>query len=113
MGYTECKSGNSSQKTEHPCQYPIELVERCILALSNEGGWILDPFAGVGSTLFAAYKNKRNAVGIELYDKYIKIGKQRLELLKAGELVTRPIDKPIYDHMQSRLSEVPEEFKNK
>jgi adenine-specific DNA-methyltransferase len=104
---------NHPEKTEHPCQYPIELVERCILALSNEGGWILDPFAGVGSTLLAAYKNKRNAVGIELYDKYIKIGKQRLELLKAGELVTRPIDKPIYDHTQSRLSEVPEEFKNK
>ncbi len=51
---------NHREKTEHPCQYPIELVERCILALTNENSWILDPFAGVGSTLLAAYKTHRN-----------------------------------------------------
>jgi DNA modification methylase len=103
-------NSNHREKTDHPCQYPIELVERCILALSDEGGWILDPYAGVGSTLLAAYKNNRNAVGIELFDKYIKIGKQRLKLLKQGKLSFRNIDQPIYDHTKSHLSKLPEEF---
>lgn len=56
---------NHVEKTEHPCQYPIELVERCLLALTDENDWILDPFAGVGSTILAALKNNRNSVGIK------------------------------------------------
>jgi adenine-specific DNA-methyltransferase len=104
-------NANHREKTAHPCQYPIELVERCVLALSNEGGWVLDPFAGVGSTLLAAYKNNRNAVGIEIYKKYIDTGKKRLSLLKKGKLSFRPIDKPIYDHTKSKLSKPPIGFK--
>ena len=103
-------NANHREKTEHPCQYPIELVERCILALSNERGWILDPFAGVGSTLLAAYKNNRNAIGVEIYKKYIDIGEKRLKLLKKGKLSFRPIGKPIYDHKKSPLSKLPKEF---
>jgi len=104
---------NHIEKTEHPCQYPIELVERCILALTNVDSWILDPYAGVGSTQLAAYKTQRNAVGIELYQKYIDIGKKRLELLKSGKLQTRPLTKPILDPSQSPLSKIPDEFKDK
>lgn len=103
-------NANHREKTEHPCQYPIELVERCVLALSNENGWILDPFAGVGSTLLAAYKNNRNAIGIEIYKKYIKIGRKRLSLLKKGKLPFRSIEQPIYDHTKSKLSIMPAEF---
>jgi adenine-specific DNA-methyltransferase len=102
---------NHREKTEHPCQYPIELVERCILALTNEGSWVLDPFAGVGTTLLGAYKNNRNALGIEIHKKYVDIGLERLELLKSGQLNYRPINKPIYDHTKSKLSVTPEEFK--
>ena len=40
---------NHPEKTGHPCQYPIELVERCVLALTNKNSWILDPFSGAGS----------------------------------------------------------------
>jgi len=103
---------NHREKTEHPCQYPIELIERCVLALTNEDSWILDPFAGVGSTLLAAYMHGRNAVGIELYQKYIDIGKQRLSDLKEGKMMHREMTKPIYDHTKSPLSIMPEEFKN-
>ncbi len=39
---------NHPEKTVHPCQYPIELDERCVLALTNENRWVLDPFNGVG-----------------------------------------------------------------
>lgn len=102
---------NHKEKTEHPCQYPIELVERCILALSNEDSVILDPFAGVGSTLIAAIKNNRSAVGIEKYQKYIDIGRGRLNLFKKNELKYRKIEQPIYDHTLSKLSIFPDEFK--
>ena len=104
---------NHREKTEHPCQYPVELVERCILALTDEHDWILDPFAGVGSTLLAAFLTNRNALGIELYEKYIDIGIKRLDLMKSGELRIRPMEKPIYDHTKSNLSKIPFEFLNK
>ena len=56
---------NHPEKTGHPCQYPIELVERCVLALTNKNSWILDPFSGAGSAIIAAIKNGRNAIGWE------------------------------------------------
>jgi len=104
---------NHREKTDHPCQYPIELVERCILALTNNDSWILDPFAGVGSTLLAAYITKRNAVGVELFPKYIDIGEKRLQKLRNGQLKYRPMNKPIYDHKKSNLSDIPNELKGK
>jgi DNA modification methylase len=88
---------NHKEKTIHPCQYPIELVERCILALTNKNSWVLDPYAGVGSTLIAAIKNGRNVLGIEKYKKYVNIGKQRLELFKKNELNFRQIGQPIFE----------------
>ncbi len=103
---------NHKEKTDHPCQYPIELVERCILALTEPDSEILDPFAGVGSTLIAALKNERGAVGIEKFKKYIDIGEKRIKYFKEGILKMREITEPIYDHTQSKLSILPEEFKN-
>ena len=102
---------NHAEKTEHPCQYPIELVERCVLALTDEGDWVLDPFAGVGSSALAALKNNRNVVAIEREKKYKETGEKRISDLKAGKLKFRPMDKPIYDHTQSKLSQMPLEFK--
>ena len=104
---------NHVEKTEHPCQYPIELVERCILALTNKEDWVLDPFAGVGSTMIAAVKNSRNVIGVELHKKYINIGEQRIKDFKNGNLKLRPMGKPIYDHTKSKLSVVPDEFKQR
>ena len=101
---------NHVEKTEHPCQYPIELVERCVLALTNPKDWVLDPFAGVGSTVLASLKNDRNVVGIEKVKKYKDIGVKRVRELEKGTLKFRPLDKPIYDHTLSKLSQVPLEF---
>lgn len=103
---------NHKEKTIHPCQFPIELVERCILALTNEQDWILDPFAGVGSTIIAAIKNNRNVVGIELMEQYIGIGRERIKQFKEGILPIRSITQPVYDHSKSKLSLFPEEFKD-
>ncbi|MDP2423348.1 MAG: site-specific DNA-methyltransferase [Bacteroidales bacterium] len=102
---------NHPEKTEHPCQFPIELVERCVLALTNEDSWVLDPFAGVGSTIIAAIKNKRNAIGIEKDAEYCKIAKQRINDLKEGKLRVRPINKQIHKPSgKDKVSQVPKEW---
>ncbi|MDK2979329.1 MAG: adenine-specific DNA-methyltransferase [Bacteroidales bacterium] len=102
---------NHPEKTEHPCQYPIELVERCILALTNKDSWILDPYAGVGSTLLASIINNRNTVAIEKEQKYIEIAKQRIKDLKEGNLKKRPINKPIHQPKSTdKLAQVPKEW---
>jgi len=102
---------NHPEKTAHPCQFPIELVERCVLALTDESSWVLDPFAGVGTTVIASIKNNRNAIGIEKEEKYCDIAKERINDLKEGNLKMRPINKTI--HVPSgndKVSQVPKEW---
>jgi DNA modification methylase len=87
---------NHREKTAHPCQYPVELIERCVLALTKKNDWVLDPYAGVASSLVAALKNGRNSIGIEKYKRYFKIGKQRIKDFKAGQLNLRELGKPVF-----------------
>ena len=102
---------NHPEKVDHPCQFPIELVERCVLALTEENSWVLDPFSGVGSTVIGAIKNKRNAIGIEKEEAYCKIARQRINELKEGMLKVRPINKPIHKPSgNDKVSRVPEEW---
>lgn len=88
---------NHPEKTEHPCQFPVELVERLVLALTNEGDWVLDPFVGVGSTNIAALLHNRKSIGADIVKKYIEIAKRRVDLLSRGQLKVRPMGKPIYE----------------
>ncbi len=105
---------NHPEKTEHPCQFPIELVERCVLALTDEGSWVLDPYAGVGSTVIAAIKNNRNAIGIEKEDEYCKIANKRIRDFNEGNLKIRPINKPIHKPTgKDKVSQVPKEWLRK
>lgn len=55
---------------EHPTEKPVELMEHFVRLHSDEDDILLDPFAGRGSTLVAAKKLKRRAVGIEIEEKY-------------------------------------------
>jgi adenine-specific DNA-methyltransferase len=87
---------NHPEKTDHPCQFPVELIERCILALTDEGDWIIDPFGGVGSSVIAAIKNERRGVMIERDSRYVTAAKSRVDACINGNLKTRPIGKPIY-----------------
>lgn len=104
---------NHPEKTEHPCQFPVELVERCVLALTDKDSWVLDPYAGVGSTLLASVKNDRNAVGIEKEEKYVEIANQRIGDLKKGNLKLRPINKPIHKPKPTdKVAQRPEEWGN-
>ncbi|MCE7923956.1 MAG: site-specific DNA-methyltransferase [Haliscomenobacteraceae bacterium CHB4] len=102
---------NHPEKTEHPCQFPVELVERCVLALTNENSWVLDPFAGVGSTVIGAIKNNRNAIGIEKESEYCDSAKQRIKDFKEGRLKIRPINKPIHNPTgKDKVSRMPKEW---
>jgi len=88
---------NHPEKTIHPCQFPIELVERLVLSMTVPNDSVLDPYVGVGTSVLAAFKHKRNAYGCDIQPEYIRIAKERLTALKNGTLNTRPMGKPIYD----------------
>ena len=87
---------NHPEKTPHPCQYPVELVERLVLSLTNPGDVVLDPYMGVGSSVIAACKNGRVGLGCDSHDSYVMIAQNRLDLLEQGRLTTRPMDRPIH-----------------
>lgn len=88
---------NHVEKTIHPCQFPIELIERLVLALTCKGDWVLDPFMGVGSTAIAALIHQRKAVGAEIVAEYAEVARQRIALAEAGQLRIRPMERPVYD----------------
>lgn len=103
---------NHPEKTIHPAQYPIELVERCVLALTNDNDVVLDPYAGVGSSLIAAIKRNRKAVGVDKEREYVEIGKQRINDFYDGKLKIRPLGKPIYEPTgKEKVAQYPEEWK--
>lgn len=88
---------NHVEKTEHPCQFPVELVERLVLALTDPGESVLDPYVGVGSAVIAAEKHGRLGFGCDISERYISIGIERLAALRDGTLRTREMMKPVYD----------------
>lgn len=74
-------SGQSKKGAgRHPAPFPIELPRRCIKLFSFVGDVVLDPFLGSGTTLIAAYLNKRKGIGVELDSTYCDIAIRRLEL---------------------------------
>jgi DNA modification methylase len=62
----------------HPVEYPIAIPNRCILATTDPGDTVLDPFMGSGTTLRAAKDLGRRAIGIELEERYCEIAARRL-----------------------------------
>lgn len=88
---------NHVEKLDHPCQFPVGLVERLVLALTNKGDTVLDPYLGVGSSAIAALKHKRKAYGCDVLPEYIDIAWERIRQLQAGKLRIRPMNKPVYE----------------
>lgn len=102
---------NHPEKTDHPCQFPIELVERCVLALTDDEGVVLDPYCGVGSTVIAAVRHNRKAIASELLADYLSTAKGRLERFLSGTLPIRPLGKPIHQPTgRERVSQMPMEW---
>ncbi|MFP4528043.1 MAG: DNA-methyltransferase [Candidatus Kapaibacterium sp.] len=104
---------NHVEKTIHPCQFPVELIERLILSLTEEDDIVFDPFAGVGTTIVAALLHDRIGAGAELMPEYREIAAERIRKAQLGELKTRPMNKPIYDASESNLSKSPWKPANK
>jgi adenine-specific DNA-methyltransferase len=88
---------NHVEKTIHPCQFPVELVERLVLALSSPGDPVLDPYMGVGSAVVAALKHDRIGYGCDVVPEYVDVAWQRVRELAAGRLRVRQMGKPVYD----------------
>ena len=103
---------NHVEKTNHPCQFPVGLIERLVLALTNPGDVVFDPFAGVGSAGVAAALHGRRFLGTELTPDYVKQGVQRIQDALAGTVRYRPHDKPLHDHTSSPLAVAPTGFKH-
>jgi adenine-specific DNA-methyltransferase len=92
---------NHIEKTGHPCQFPVELIERLVLSLSETGHWVLDPFLGTGTTVIAAIRHGRRGVGAEIIPKYVHLARQRIQQEIEGTLRTRPMDRPVYDPIEA------------
>lgn len=104
---------NHPEKTDHPCQYPIELVERCVLALTEEDDWVFDPFAGVGSAMIAALKHNRRAVGCDREPVYIETAKDRIQAFYEGRLKIRPLGTALHQPSgREKVSQIPDEWKD-
>jgi len=95
---------NHVEKTEHPCQFPVELIERLVLSLTNEEDWVLDPFLGTGTSIIAAIRHGRLGVGAETLPKYVELAKNRIQQEIQGTLKTRPMDRPVYDPVKTNNS---------
>jgi len=102
---------NHPEKTIHPCQFPIELVERCVLAMTDEEDWVLDPFAGVGSAVVAALRNGRRGIGCERDETYLHLATERVQALARGTMPYRPLGKPVHKPTgREKVAQVPKEW---
>jgi len=88
---------NHVEKTEHPCQFPVELIERLVLSLTREGDWVFDPFLGTGTSVIAAMRHGRRGAGAETVKKYINITHDRINQAIQGTLPIRPMSRPVFD----------------
>ena len=83
------------EKTAHPCQFPVALVQRCIRSMTPSGGLVVDPFMGSGSSAVACVLEQRDFMGCDIESKYVKIAKNRVKLAQKGQDIHRPLEKPI------------------
>ena len=87
---------NHVEKTVHPCQFPVELVERFVLATTRPGDLIVDPYIGVGTTACAAVLHHRRVAGADIVPDYIRIARERVGAAARGTLRTRPMTRPVH-----------------
>lgn len=92
---------NHVEKTDHPCQFPVELIERLVLALTKPDDWVIDPFLGTGTSIIAAIRHGRRGAGAETMSRYVKLARNRIEQEIDGTLRTRPMSRPVYDPVQA------------
>lgn len=77
---------SSQERTSHPCQFPIDLIDRLVLGFTNPGEIVYDPFVGSGTTFESCIKNGRFCVGFEIKTEYCEIAKKRIEDVQSSQL---------------------------
>ena len=88
---------NHREKTAHPCQFPIALIERLVLSMTGPGDLVVDPYIGAGTTAVAAVIHGRRAAGADIVPEYLEIARERVAQAAAGTVPYRPMNKPVYD----------------
>ncbi|HEU0020724.1 MAG TPA: DNA methyltransferase [Dehalococcoidia bacterium] len=78
------ESRDIRNKKAHPATFPIALAKKCISLFTHEGELVLEPFMGSGTTLVAAQDLNRNAVGFDLHEEYVELGRTRLLIDSPG-----------------------------
>lgn len=105
---------NHVEKTIHPAQFPIELVERLVLALTKPKDIVFDPYAGVGSTVVASLIHGRRATGVDKEKAYIGIALDRVNQAKSGRLRYRPLGTEKHVPTgKEKVSQIPDAWKDK
>lgn len=103
---------NHPEKTIHSCQFPIELVERLVLALTNEKDTVFDPFMGVGSSVIAALLHNRIGIGVDKERIYTDVAWHRVVQTLKGNLKKRTLGKPVYKPKGTeKVAMIPPEWK--
>ena len=90
------------ERTKHPAQFPIALIDRIIKACSGKGDLVLDPFMGSGTTAEAAVANGRSVVGFEISADYIAVASERLDRFPADQregVVSSEFIRPLPAHI--------------
>lgn len=86
-------------RQNHPTQKPEGLIERMVLASSNEGDIVLDPFSGSGTTLRVCQQLNRKGIGFELNQEYVLMTEERLKMPFTG-----------FDSIDPRMERVPNDL---
>lgn len=102
---------NHPEKEGHPCQFPSELVERCVLAFTDANDLVIDPFSGTGTVPIVANALGRRGLGVELNAEYAEASRLRFDdlekgrktLRKSGQVVRKP-------SLSEKVARVPEEW---
>jgi site-specific DNA-methyltransferase (adenine-specific) len=89
----------NADRQPHPTQKPEALIERMVLASSEENNFVLDPFSGTGTTLRVCQQLNRNCIGIELNPEYAALTKERLEQPFTG-----------FDSIDERMERIPNDL---
>jgi adenine-specific DNA-methyltransferase len=97
---------NHVEKTSHPCQFPVELVERLILATTHPGDLVVDPYIGSGTTAVAALLHGRRVAGADIVGEFVRVAESRIAETLCGAARTRPRGRAVYTP-QGRLAENP------
>lgn len=91
------------ENTAHPTQKPEKLIAKLILASSNKGDFVFDPFVGSGSTPVTAFKLERNFCGIEMNEQYCVWAQKRLEMAKKDKSIQGYADGVFWERNTSAL----------